>query len=210
MRRVLNFHKPEKKIILCHYTMFRHTKKTDPQNDERLLKRYQETADMAALGELYEGHAEMVYFVCYKYLQDSEDSKDAVMQIFEDLTIKLNKQEIRQFATWLYVLARNHCLMKLRAAKKMHLVPLDNFVEFPADLHPEAPEEKERQLTALEHCMEKLPEQQKQSIALFFLKEKSYKEVAEGTGYSLNDVKSYIQNGKRNLKICIERKRDEE
>lgn len=208
MRLVLNFHKPGKTFILCRYTMFRHAKKTDPQNDERLLKRYRETTDMKVLGELFEGHAEMVYFVCYKYLQDSEDSKDAVMQIFEELITKVNKQEIRQFATWLYVLTRNHCLMKLRAAKKMQLVPLDNFVEFPADLHPEGPEEKECQLTALERCMEKLPEQQKQSIDLFFLKEKCYKDVAEETGYSLNDVKSYIQNGKRNLKICMERNRD--
>lgn len=190
--------------------IFHQAKKSDPENDERLLKRYAETSDLAVLGELFQLHAEMVYFVCYKYLQDSEDSKDAVMQIFEELIHKVNKQEIKKFATWLYVLTRNHCLMKLRAGKKMQTVPIDNFVEFQANLHPDEPEEKERQLTVLERCMEKLPDQQKQSIDLFFLKEKCYKEVADETGYSLNEVKSYIQNGKRNLKICMERNRDEE
>ena len=96
--------------------------------------------------------------------------------------------------------------MQLRAGKKMQYIAIDDFMELPMELHPDAGD-KEKQLTALELCMEKLPVAQKQSIDLFFMNEKCYKEITEITGYSLNDVKSYIQNGKRNLKICMEKKR---
>jgi RNA polymerase sigma-70 factor (ECF subfamily) len=41
---------------------------------------------------------------------------------------------------------------------------------------------------------------------LFYLEQKCYKDIADLTGYDLNKVKSAIQNGKRNLKICMERK----
>lgn len=178
-------------------------KKVD--DDEVLLKRYRETGDLAVLGELFHAHAEMVYYVCKRYLQDSERSKDAVMQIFEELIHKVNKQEIQRFGSWLYVLSRNHCLMQLRSEKNRQQISIDEFVEFPLPMHPEDDAtEKEEQLTALEHCMEQLPEKQKQSVDLFYLNEKCYKEIAEITGYSMNEVKSYIQNGKRNLKLCME------
>jgi len=174
-------------------------------DDDALLRRYRDTGDLAVLGELYEAHAEMVYYVCMRYLKDSESSKDAVMQIFEELIHKVNKQEIQRFGSWLYVLSRNHCLMQLRAGKNRHQVSIDEFVEFPLAVHPDdEADEKEQQLTALERCMERLPEKQKRSVDLFFLNEKCYKEITELTGYSLKEVKSYIQNGKRNLKLCME------
>ncbi|MGK6352800.1 RNA polymerase sigma factor [Parapedobacter sp. DT-150] len=174
-------------------------------DDDVLLQRYRETGDLAVLGELFDAHAEMVYYVCQRYLQDSERSKDAVMQIFEDLIHKVNKQEIQRFGSWLYVLSRNHCLMQLRSDKNKQQISIDEFVEFPMPVHPEDDaEEKEQQLTALERCMDTLPEKQKRSVDLFYLNEKCYKEIADITGYSLNEVKSYIQNGKRNLKLCME------
>lgn len=176
-----------------------------PESDAVLLERYSKTGDLAVLGDLFQRHSEMVYYVCYRYLQDAEDSKDAVMQIFEELIVKVNKQEIRGFGKWLYVLSRNHCLMRLRANKNKQHVSIEDFVEFPVDMHPDAdPEEKERELSALEACVEKLSEKQRRSIDLFFLKEKCYQEVATITGYGMKEVKSYIQNGKRNLKICME------
>jgi len=187
---------------------FSNSKKSDPVSDELLLKRYLKTGDLKLLGELFQGHSSMVYYVCNRYLQDTELSKDAVMQIFEELIVKVGKQEIRQFGSWLYVLSRNYCLMQLRAGKKMQYVPFDDFVEFPVSLHLEDHEEKERQFGTLEKCLEKLTERQKESVSLFFLKEKCYKEIVDFTGYSLNDVKSYIQNGKRNLKICMDKHRE--
>jgi RNA polymerase sigma-70 factor (ECF subfamily) len=184
--------------------LFNNSKKSNPAEDDALLKSYRESGDMAVLAELFKRYSSMVYYVCLRYLQDSDASKDAVMQVFEQLIDKINKHDIKQFSSWLYVLSRNYCLMQLRAAKKMPTSSIDEFMELPDALHQDA-DHKEKQLTTLERCMEKLPETQKQSVDLFFMKEKCYKEITELTGYSLNDVKSYIQNGKRNLKICVEK-----
>lgn len=188
---------------------FSNSEKSDQEHDRRLLKRYLTTGDLQVLGELFSAHSSMVYYVCYRYLQDTERSKDAVMQIFEELIKKVGKQEIRQFASWLYVLSKNYCLMQLRSDKKMQYVSFDEFVEFPLSQHQSGGEDREIVLSALEKCMEKLPERQKKSIDLFFLNERCYKEIVELTGFSLNEVKSYIQNGKRNLKLCMEKNREE-
>ncbi|KKO92544.1 MULTISPECIES: RNA polymerase sigma factor [Sphingobacterium] len=179
--------------------------KIDTAQDHELLLHYQESMELQVLGDLYQRHTEMVYYVCLRYLQDSELSKDAVMNIFEELIYKVNKQEIKDFPRWLYVLSKNHCLMYLRSQKNKSQISLDEFVKFPGDAHQyEQYDEKEEQLTAMEGCLEKLPVKQQQSVRLFFLEEKCYKEISESTGYSLNEVKSYIQNGKRNLKNCME------
>lgn len=175
-------------------------------SDEALLSMYRKSKDLTVLGDLYQRHTEMVYYVCFRYFKESERSKDAVMQIFEELISKVNRQEIQHFGKWLYVVTKNHCLMALRSTKNNFEVPVDNFVEFAVSVHPEENyNEKEERFLQLERCIDRLPEKQKQSVDLFFLKEKCYKEVAELTGYSLNEVKSYIQNGKRNLKNCIEK-----
>lgn len=187
--------------------LFKNSQKPDSLNDEELLRQYRQSGDLAVLGKLFQAHSSMVYYVCYRYLQDGDLSKDAVMQIFEELIIKVNRQEIRHFGKWLYVLSRNHCLMQLRSAKKIKYHSIDDFMELADEWHPGA-DEKERVFSALEICMGKLPAAQKQSIDLFFLNEKCYKEVAVLTGYSLNEVKSYIQNGKRNLKICMDKNRE--
>ncbi|RAJ29203.1 RNA polymerase sigma factor [Pedobacter cryoconitis] len=189
---------------------FKNSSKSDPVEDAELLKRYLKTGDLSALGELFDGHSTMVYYVCLKYLQDSEKSKDAVMGIFEELIVKVKKQEIRQFASWLYVLSRNYCLMQLRSKKHVQYVDFESIVEFTPLMHQDEQENKEGKLTQLELCLEKLPEKQKRSVDLFFLREKCYKEIVDFTGYRLNDVKSYIQNGKRNLKICMDKNRGEE
>ena len=139
-------------------------------SDAILLEKFRATEDLAFLGQLYQRHSEMVYYVCLRYFQDSEKSKDAVMQIFEQLITKVNKQTIQHFPKWLYVVSKNYCLMDLRASKSKIEVPLADFVEFSLSLHQdEYADEKEQQLTRLERCMDTLPEKQKQSIDLFFL-----------------------------------------
>ncbi|MBS7566197.1 sigma-70 family RNA polymerase sigma factor [Mucilaginibacter sp. Bleaf8] len=186
--------------------LFSLNKKPVTEGDEDLLQRYRQTGDLAVLGQLYERYMPLVYGVCLKYLQNEEQSKDAVMQIFEELIVKVTRHEVKQFKSWLYVLARNFCLMQLRAGKKMETLSIDEVMEFPFVLHPD--DNNELQLQGLERCMQKLTAPQQQSIDLFYLREKCYKEVAEITGYTLNEVKSYIQNGKRNLKICLETNRE--
>ncbi|HTI57597.1 MAG TPA: sigma-70 family RNA polymerase sigma factor [Mucilaginibacter sp.] len=177
-------------------------------DDEALLESYRQSGDLSFLGTLFERYTPLLYGVCLKYLKDEEASKDAVMGIFEELIIKVKQHDIKQFRSWVYVLGRNYCLMQLRSGKKMPEVSLDEVMEFTPFLHPEENNNKEEALNALERCMKKLTEGQRHSVQLFYLEEKSYKEVVEVTGYSINDVKSYIQNGKRNLKICLEKNRE--
>ncbi|QJD95342.1 sigma-70 family RNA polymerase sigma factor [Mucilaginibacter robiniae] len=186
--------------------LFSKRKQPDQAGDADLLQQYRQSGDLAVLGRLYEQYMPLVYGVCLKYLQDEEQSKDAVMQIFEELVIKVTRHEIKEFRPWLYVLSRNYCLMQLRTNKKMETLSLEEVMESPFVLHPD--DNDEHKINQLEDCLKKLTPAQQQSIQIFYLQEKSYKEVAEHTGYSLNEVKSYIQNGKRNLKICLENNRE--
>ncbi|MDB5129169.1 sigma-70 family RNA polymerase sigma factor [Mucilaginibacter sp.] len=178
--------------------------KPDDTADEALLNSYHKNRDLEVLGKLYEKYMPLVYGVGLKYLKDEAAAQDAVMAIFEELAQKVHQHEIKQFRSWLYVLSRNHCLMQLRAGKKMETVALDEFMEFTPVLHPDT-ENREEAMQALERCMDKLIAAQKESVKLFYLDEKCYKEIADITGFTMNEVKSYIQNGKRNLKICLEK-----
>jgi RNA polymerase sigma-70 factor (ECF subfamily) len=181
--------------------------KTDNTNDDALLNNYRTSGDLTVLGELFEKYVPLIYGVCLKYLKDEDAAKDAVMGIFEELIVKAKQHKVKQFRSWVYVLSRNYCLMQLRSGKKGEAISLDEVMEFAPLVHPDD-NNKEEVLKALERCMEKLIPVQKQSIDLFYLKEKCYKEIAELTGFTLNDVKSYIQNGKRNLKLCLEKNRE--
>ncbi|MBB5635697.1 RNA polymerase sigma-70 factor (ECF subfamily) [Pedobacter cryoconitis] len=179
-------------------------------DDAALLLRYKSTGSLDALGMLYNRYMHLVYGVCLNYFKEEEASKDAVMQIFEELVVKLKIHEVQNFKSWLHVLTRNHCLMALRKLAKNNTVSIDDtFVENTDFVHLDIDDTKEKQLTVMEKCMETLTEEQRKSVDLFYLQEKCYKEVAELTGYEMVKVKSYIQNGKRNLKICIEKNSSE-
>lgn len=171
-----------------------------------LVVAYQKSGDLEVLGKLYNKYMHLVYGVCFNYFKDEEQSKDAVMQIFEELVSKLRIHQVQNFKSWLHVLTRNHCLMALRKSSRNPTVTMeDNFVENSDFVHLDIDDTKETQLTIMEKCMETLSEEQRISVDLFYLQEKCYKEVADITGYDMLKVKSYIQNGKRNLKICIEK-----
>ena len=179
-------------------------------DDQLLITEYRQGGNLEVLGQLYGRYMHLVYGLCLKYLKDEEKSKDAVMQIFEQLISKLKIHEVSNFKSWLYTLARNYCLMEIRASGKQEFVSMEeNFMEKDAFVHLDIDDTRERKLTVMESCMEKLPPEQRDTIKLFYLEQKCYKEVADITGYDLNKVKSYIQNGKRNLKICIEKSGEE-
>ncbi|WP_229208337.1 RNA polymerase sigma factor [Dyadobacter psychrophilus] len=151
---------------------------------------------------------EMVFALCYKYLQDEDASKDAVMQIFEKLVVDLQTHEVGHFKSWLHSVCRNFCLMQLRA-KKTFVSAADVGNEedetFLIAMEPEEPLFNDQKLDALEKCLGTLQAEQRTAIQLFYMQEKCYSEISQETGFDLNKVKSYIQNGKRNLKICIEK-----
>lgn len=184
--------------------------KINEKNDTELILQYKSSGDLEVLGALYNRYMHLVFGVCLNYLKDEEQSKDAVMQIFEELVVKLRIHEVQNFKSWLHVLARNYCLMAIRKSSKNNTVSLEEtFVENSEFVHLDIDDTKEQQLTVMEKCMETLPDEQRISVDLFYLQEKCYKEVAEITGYEMLKVKSYIQNGKRNLKICMEKNSSE-
>ena len=175
-------------------------------SESELLGEYARTGDLELLGRLYESYMPLVYGLCLKYYKDEERSKDAVMHIFEQLVTKLRVHQVRNFKIWLYTLARNECLMDLRVLGKYeHVNVNDHFVEKSDDYHLDLNDATELKINAMEKCIEKLPHEQRVCIDLFYLQQKCYKEVSDLTGYDMSKVKSYIQNGKRNLKICIQR-----
>jgi len=177
------------------------------QTDEELLEQYKKSGNTEYFGELYNRYTPLIYGVCLKYLQDAQDAEDAVMQLFENLLPKISNYEIAVFRTWIHSVVKNHCLQILRKESKEITVDFSvNIMESDTILHLLNEEvEDEEQIEALKRCIEKLPEEQRVSIINFFMEDMSYADIVETTGFTLSRVKSYIQNGKRNLKICIER-----
>jgi len=175
---------------------------TNTLSDIELIVNYKTSGDKQLVGELFKRYTNFVFSVCMKYLKNSYDSEDATMQIFEKLFTDLQRFEVANFKSWLHVIAKNYCMMKLR--KPNREIYTDNFVEKDFDLHHEAANEKEQQLLALEKAIAELPADQKNCVELFYINQKSYKEITEQTGYDYNKVKSYIQNGKRNLQLKLQ------
>lgn len=186
------------------------------KEEKYLLDEYRKTGQLHLLGKLYEPYMPLLYGVCYKYYGNQAESEDAVMQIFEELIDKLRIHEVNNFKSWLYTLARNHCLMDLRKRKGMVMVDMDDdtlsrqeSVE-QNDSELSSKQQVEDQLNLMEACLKTLSEEQQLCVRLFYLEQKCYKDVADMTGFELGKVKSYIQNGKRNLKLCMERRQDEQ
>ena len=174
--------------------------------DLELVALYKKSGELSVLGVLYERYMDLVYGVCLKYLKDGETAKDATMQIFEELVSKLHKYEVENFKSWLHTLAKNHCLMQLRTPKNLKTVEFNTeLMQTGEDVHLNGIFQKEEQLKQLEQCLETLTSEQKQSVELFYLQNKCYKEISEITGTEWNKVRSLIQNGRRNLKICMEK-----
>lgn len=178
------------------------SKKYKNQEDSILLARFQQTNDLEILGALYHRYMHLVYGLSLKYYRDPEESKDAVMQIFEKLVETVPKQEIFNFKSWLYVVTRNHCLMRLRSKSKVDDETL--FMELRHIQHLNGEEKNEHEVL-IGNAVKNLPNQQRRCVEMFYYQNLSYQEIAEETGFELKKVKSYIQNGKRNLKIYLDK-----
>lgn len=179
--------------------------------DEELVRTYKKSKNTKLIGELFDRYTHLVFGVSMKYLKDEEDSRDAVMQIFEDLHYKLSNHNISNFKSWVYSVTKNHCLMALRKMKSgeqvkkiMYEKTNREIMESAAVFHLNDTDDINDKIPHLKKGIEKLKMEQRTCIELLYLQNKSYFEVAEITGFDLKKVKSYIQNGKRNLKIFLE------
>lgn len=180
-------------------------------SDNELISRYTEGGDTVFLGILFKRYSHLVLGLCIKYLKNEDDAQDVVMQIFEKLSSDLKKHKIEFFKSWLYTYSKNMCLMELRkkSVKLKKDIELQEsnvlFMDSGPDDHLNTKaDEKENAILQLEQALSCLSKEQKQCVILFYYKNKSYNEIVDITGYDSNAVKSYIQNGKRNLKLKIE------
>ncbi len=175
------------------------------QSDAELVADYKHTGNQECLAALYQRYVDLLFGVSLKYLKDPEAAQDACIDIYEELVTKVLKHDIDNFKGWLHVLAKNHCLQKLRAAKKLPLTGLpEQFMQSEEAWHLDEVLAKEANLQTMQQCIEELSSDQKLTVELFYLQEKCYNEITEITGLSWNTVRSHIQNGRRNLKICME------
>jgi RNA polymerase sigma-70 factor, ECF subfamily len=175
-------------------------------SDNELVHSYKISHDKTFVGELYKRYMHLVLGMCIHYFKDKDVAKDIVLQIFEKLFEELKKREVENFKGWLTFVVRNHCISELR--KMQTQLNRDIAYQYEVKMqaieeNKESEKEEEQKLEALEKAMESLNPFQKKCIELFYLKNMSYTQIVEMTGYSVNEVKSYIQNGKRNLKLLI-------
>ena len=173
--------------------------------DDELLALYKETGDLEILGQLFQRYMELVYGVCLKYQKQPEDAQDSTLAIFDELRYKLLKHDVENFKGWLHTLTRNYCLMQLRSQKKNPVVKFDvELMQSEEAVHLNGVLEKEENFRQLEFCLGQLVADQQNVIKMFYLEGKCYNEITEITGIEWNKVRSFIQNGRRNLKLCME------
>jgi len=177
-------------------------------SDQELIRLFRESEDSKYLGMMYQRYAMNMFGVCMKYIKNVDDSQDAVMEIFEKLHHDIKRHDIANFKSWILTVTRNHCLMILR--KNGLQVEYKDEIEFEYgnsisdfDARNEA-EAKEKKLNKMDICVQKLNDIQRLCIDMFYLQGFSYKEIEVKTQLSYKEVKTHIQNGKLNLKKCIE------
>jgi RNA polymerase sigma factor (sigma-70 family) len=188
-------------------------KKISTKEDAELLLEYRQNGDTEIVGELFKRYSHLVLGSCAFYLEDKESAKDATMQIFDKLIVELRSREIENFKGWLSFVVRNHCISEIRK-RKTTIKKHEAFYEFEYEQPNEDEERKinrikdEELLEYMQQSLHELKPAQKKCIELFYLQNKSYQAICDETGYSMNEVKSFIQNGKRNLKLLIEEKKN--
>jgi len=175
-------------------------------SEQDLLNRFYTDQNKEWLGILLQRYTILLLGVCMKYLKNEEAARDAVQQIFLKAITELGKYRVDYFKSWLYMIAKNYCLMQFRD-KNRHPVELSDQLQLPVDndILPDI-REKEKLLDWMHEGLQNLNGEQQQCVTLFYLEKKSYQQISQETGFSLLQVKSFIQNGKRNLKVMIERK----
>jgi len=174
--------------------------------DQEILKHFYADHNNEWLGVLLERYTMLLYGVSMKYLKNPEEARDAVQQIFLKAITELHKYQVSYFSSWLYMIARNHCLMQLR--DRRHGIPVDLVNEPVSEINEPDPLQDDTLLRDLEKALQHLNPEQKTCISMFYLEKKSYQTIASETGFNLLQVKSYIQNGKRNLRILLANKID--
>lgn len=182
--------------------------------DQELVRKYKSTGDKQIISEFFNRYSDFVLAVCMKYLRDKLLAEELTVEIFESLIKKLKKQDTEYFKTWLYTISKNHCLMYLRKSggrlrnEDEYKNETENFVDFQEEMNQKNKEENDYE--KIKEALSQLKNEQKRCLELFYFEDKSYSDIVEITGHSLKKVKSYLQNGKRNLKLKLKKEYEQE
>jgi RNA polymerase sigma factor (sigma-70 family) len=177
-------------------------------SDQELLENFYTTHDVEWLGILLPRYTLLLLGVCMKYLKNEEEAKDCVQHIFLKVITELKKYKVEYFKSWLYMVAKNHCLMKIR--DRHGKIPVE-LTERNMQGTEEQPDKQslvqdDQAIELMNEALKELSPEQRQCVTLFYIQKKSYQEISDETRFTMMQVKSYIQNGKRNLKLMIEKK----
>lgn len=176
------------------------------KDDQELLQLFYRDGNNEWLGILLQRYTMLLLGVCMKYLKNEEDARDSVQQIFIKVIHELKKYEVTYFKSWLYMVAKNHCLMMLRNKGNHHTEINDDMLSSPEETGDlQALKDKDKLIDLIPVALQQLNKEQQVCVTLFYLEKKTYQQIAEESGFNLMQVKSHIQNGKRNLRIHIER-----
>ena len=185
---------------------FLRTSKKSDLEDAELLDAFHKHQDLKHVAILFDRYLEYIYGICLKYCKNEHTARDLTMEFFEKLPVKIHKRPINNFKSWLYVVTKNHCLGHLRQNRKKTTAPLSELImHSPELMHHEGSFDEVEDYAGLYACVGKLPKPQKQCIELFYFEGNSYQEIAGMLAVEKDKVRSYIQNGRRNLKSCLER-----
>ena len=186
----------------CFYILNHH--QYSDIEDRELLRRYYQENNNDWLGILLQRYTMLLLGVCMKYLKNEEDAKDSVQQVFLKVINELPKYKVEFFKSWLYMVAKNHCLMKLRDKGKFTTELNEDLLATADEADSKsAAQEKDFHLNNMEMALGQLNEEQRHCVTLFYLQKQTYQQISDNTNYSVMQVKSHIQNGKRNLKILM-------
>jgi len=177
-------------------------------SDRELVERYRYSYDTTYMGVLFQRYAHLLFGVCMKYLKNDERAKDAVMEVFEKVLTDMRRHDVEDFRPWIYTVTKNHCLMGLRK-EKVQLVKQEDYIRFTQEIMETEDVMHLNGMSAIDldknlfAAIETLKNEQQQCVKLYFFEKKSYEEIQEQTGFTYNEVKSHLQNGKRNLRLQL-------
>jgi RNA polymerase sigma factor (sigma-70 family) len=194
-----------------HSSGILNSKKYKHIDDNQLLQQFYSDGNNEWLGILLQRYTLLLLGVCMKYLKNEEEARDSVQQVFLKTLTELQKYRVEYFKSWIYMVAKNHCLMKLRDKGKVPVEINERLLSAPDEAEDKKRlTEKDGILNSMEAALLQLNKEQQQCVTLFYLEKKSYQDISSETGYTPMQVKSHIQNGKRNLKIMLEARQKNE
>ncbi|MEL6655687.1 MAG: sigma-70 family RNA polymerase sigma factor [Bacteroidota bacterium] len=186
--------------------MLKVLKSQDQKSDEELVRQFQQSGDRFLLGLLLRRYSQSILGTCHYYLRQPQDAEDAAMEVCELIVRQLQKpKEIKRFKDWVFIIARNYCFRKLKDNKRLTELSTEWEKDFlNSDVQYELGDtlyvQEEALYARVDAEIQQLNEQQRLCLTAFYWQGEKYKDIAARYGMTTDEVRSAIQNGRRNLR----------